>query len=51
MQQAVRVSQQSAFFLAEEGKPGVIVESDSTEKVFGDPVDPRTRDYVNGRFG
>jgi phosphate transport system ATP-binding protein len=51
MQQAVRVSQQSAFFLAEEGTPGVIVESDSTEKVFGDPVDPRTRDYVNGRFG
>jgi len=51
MQQAVRVSQQSAFFLAEEGAPGVIVESDTTEKVFGDPVDPRTRDYVNGRFG
>ena len=51
MQQAVRVSQQCAFFLAEEGRPGVIVESDSTEKVFGDPVDPRTRDYVNGRFG
>jgi phosphate transport system ATP-binding protein len=51
MQQAVRVSQQCAFFLAEENRPGVIVESDSTEKVFGDPVDPRTRDYVNGRFG
>jgi phosphate transport system ATP-binding protein len=51
MQQAVRVSQQCAFFLAEEGAPGVIVESESTEKVFGDPVDPRTRDYVNGRFG
>ena len=51
MQQAVRVSQRCAFFLAEENKPGVIVESDSTEKVFGDPVDPRTRDYVNGRFG
>jgi phosphate transport system ATP-binding protein len=51
MQQAVRVSQQSAFFLAEDGAPGVIVESDATQKVFGDPVDPRTRDYVNGRFG
>src|SRR2546423_7281510 len=51
IQQAVRVSQQCAFFLAEEGAPGVIVESDTTEKVFGDPVDPRTRDYVNGRFG
>jgi phosphate transport system ATP-binding protein len=51
MQQAARVSQQCAFFLAEAGTPGIIVEADSTEKIFGDPVDPRTRDYVNGRFG
>ncbi|HET6271062.1 MAG TPA: phosphate ABC transporter ATP-binding protein [Arthrobacter sp.] len=51
MQQAARVSKQCAFFLAEEGTPGFIVESAPTEKMFGDPVDPRTRDYVNGRFG
>jgi phosphate transport system ATP-binding protein len=51
MQQAARVSQQCAFFLAEEGTPGLIVESGPTEKIFADPVDPRTRDYVNGRFG
>jgi len=51
MQQAARVSQQSAFFLAEQGQPGVIVESGTTEQVFGQPRDPRTSDYVNGRFG
>jgi phosphate transport system ATP-binding protein len=51
MQQAARVSQQCAFFLAEPGTPGHIVESGPTERVFGSPVDPRTEDYVNGRFG
>ncbi len=51
MQQAQRVSQQSAFFLAEQGTPGVIVEAGPTTKIFGSPEDPRTSDYVNGRFG
>ena len=51
MQQAARVSQQSAFFLAEQGTPGVIVESSDTTKMFTAPEDPRTEDYVNGRFG
>jgi phosphate transport system ATP-binding protein len=51
MQQAVRVSQRCAFFLAAQGTPGMIVESGATEQVFGDPVDERTSDYVNGRFG
>ena len=51
MQQAVRVSNQCAFFLAEQGTPGAIVEASSTEKIFSDPDDPRTADYVNGRFG
>jgi len=51
MQQAARVSQQCAFFLAELGTPGVIVEAGETEQIFNDPVDPRTFDYVNGRFG
>jgi phosphate transport system ATP-binding protein len=51
MQQAARVSQQCAFFLAEMGTPGVIVEHGPTELMFNDPQDPRTTDYVNGRFG
>jgi len=51
MQQAARVSQQCAFFLAEMGTPGGIVEAGATEQIFGDPRDPRTEDYVNGRFG
>ena len=51
MQQAARVSQQSAFFLAENGEPGHIVEVGDTEALFNRPVDPRTADYVHGRFG
>jgi phosphate transport system ATP-binding protein len=51
MQQAARVSQQAAFFLAEAGTPGGIVETGPTEELFGNPSDPRTADYVNGRFG
>ena len=51
MQQAQRVSDQCAFFLAEQGTPGYIVEYGPTEAMFGDPQDPRTSDYVNGRFG
>ena len=51
MQQAARVSQQSAFFLAEQGTPGGIVEVGNTEQIFNDPIDPRTADYVHGRFG
>ena len=51
MQQAQRVSDQCAFFLASQGTPGVIVEHGLTEQVFTFPNDPRTSDYVNGRFG
>ena len=51
MQQAARVSQQCAFFLAEQGTPGGIVESGTTKQIFDAPRDPRTTDYVNGRFG
>ncbi|MEO6701590.1 MAG: phosphate ABC transporter ATP-binding protein [Jatrophihabitantaceae bacterium] len=51
MQQAARVSQQCAFFLAAQGTPGVIVEAGRTEQLFEDPIDERTADYVNGRFG
>ncbi len=51
MQQAQRVSHYCAFFLAAEGTPGGIVEAGPTEQVFEDPQDPRTADYVHGRFG
>ncbi|KPI07856.1 phosphate ABC transporter, ATPase subunit [Actinobacteria bacterium OK006] len=51
MQQAARVSQQCAFFLAEQGTPGGIVEHGPTEHIFGTPEDQRTADYVAGRFG
>ena len=52
MQQANRVSDNCALFLVDgEGQPGRIVEAGPTEKVFNDPVDPRTSDYVHGRFG
>ncbi|PRY67498.1 phosphate ABC transporter ATP-binding protein [Glaciihabitans tibetensis] len=51
MQQAQRVSQQCAFFLAAQGTPGAIVEYGDTEAMFSSPIDSRTFDYVNGRFG
>jgi phosphate transport system ATP-binding protein len=51
MQQAHRVSQHCAFFLAAENQPGHIVEAGPTEKLFSSPEDPRTLDYVRGRFG
>ena len=46
MQQAARISDQTAFFLN-----GEIVEFDRTEKIFTNPADGRTDDYINGRFG
>jgi phosphate transport system ATP-binding protein len=51
MQQAQRVSDQTAFFLAEEGQPGHVVEFGLTNNLFSSPIDSRTEDYVNGRFG
>ena len=51
MQQAARVSQRCAFFLAEDGEPGRIVEQGQTYGLFNSPSDPRTSDYVEGRFG
>ena len=46
MQQAVRISDRTAFFLL-----GELVEYGDTEKMFSDPVDKRTEDYITGRFG
>jgi phosphate transport system ATP-binding protein len=51
MQQAARVSQHCAFFLAEQNSPGVIVEHGPTSAMFSAPRDARTYDYVHGRFG
>ena len=51
MQQAERVADHVAFFLAEENEPGRIVEQGSTAKIFEDADDPRTSDYVHGVFG
>jgi phosphate transport system ATP-binding protein len=51
MQQAQRVSDRCAFFLATQGTPGGIVEHGPTGAMFEAPQDPRTSDYVNGRFG
>ena len=46
MQQAVRISDQTAFFLL-----GDLVEYGSTEEMFSQPRDKRTEDYITGRFG
>ncbi|MGE9807957.1 MULTISPECIES: phosphate ABC transporter ATP-binding protein [unclassified Janibacter] len=51
MQQAQRVSDRCAFFLASHGTPGAIVEHGDTRSMFENPQDQRTHDYVNGRFG
>jgi phosphate transport system ATP-binding protein len=50
MQQASRVSDYCAFFLTD-GGPGYLVEADSTRKIFTNPADSRTADYVQGKFG
>ncbi|MGQ0840426.1 phosphate ABC transporter ATP-binding protein PstB [Actinokineospora sp.] len=52
MQQAARVSDQTAFFnLAGVGQPGRLVEVDDTEKIFSNPGQKATEDYISGRFG
>jgi len=50
MQQASRVSNYCAFFLSD-GGPGILVEADATRKMFTNPTDTRTADYVQGKFG
>ncbi|MCW2490754.1 MAG: hypothetical protein JWN47_118 [Frankiales bacterium] len=52
MQQAARVSERTAFFnLAGVGRPGQLVEIDDTQKIFSNPSEQRTEDYISGRFG
>jgi phosphate transport system ATP-binding protein len=51
MQQAARVSDQTVFFSLNDQRQGVLVESGPTKKIFTNPDDQRTEDYVTGRFG
>jgi len=56
MQQAARVADMTAFFSVElredgSGRHGILVEHDQTTKIFTNPSDRRTEDYVTGRFG
>ena len=50
MQQAARVSDYTAFFLAD-GGPGAMIECAPTSEIFSRPQDKRTENYVTGRFG
>jgi phosphate transport system ATP-binding protein len=51
MQQASRVSSYTAFFSTDESRIGQLVEYAPTQKIFMDASHPRTRDYIEGRFG
>ena len=52
MQQAARVSESTGFFnLAGVGQPGHLVEFNPTEKIFSNPDEKATEDYISGRFG
>jgi phosphate transport system ATP-binding protein len=52
MQQAARVSEDTAFFnIAGAGKPGKLIEMNSTKKIFSVPDEPATEAYISGRFG
>ena len=56
MQQAARVSDRTAFFTAEvdpkaERRTGVLVEYDVTARIFSNPREERTENYITGRFG
>ena len=52
MQQAARCSDRTGFFNIEgTGKPGHLVEFDDTTKIFNNPSEKATEDYISGRFG
>ena len=50
MQQAARVSDETAFFMVGENRSGYLVEHDDTQKIFTNPTNPRTEEYITGRF-
>jgi phosphate transport system ATP-binding protein len=51
MQQAARVSNYTAFFLAQYGEPGRVIEHARTTEIFSRPKDSRTESYITGKFG
>jgi phosphate transport system ATP-binding protein len=51
MQQAARVADKTAFFSLDSERIGTLIEYDDTDRIFTNPRDPRTQDYVTGRFG
>ncbi len=51
MQQAARASDYTAFFMMDEDRAGTLVEFGPTERLFTNPKDKRTEDYITGRFG
>lgn len=51
MQQAARVSDQTVFFSLSDKRQGMLVEAGLTRDIFTKPKDPRTEDYITGRFG
>jgi phosphate transport system ATP-binding protein len=52
MQQAARVSDSTGFFtIAGTGLPGRLIEMDATQKIFSNPSEKKTEDYITGRFG
>jgi phosphate transport system ATP-binding protein len=51
MQQAARVADRTAFFSLGADRIGTLIEFDDTEKIFRNPADSRTRDYITGQFG
>ena len=51
MQQAGRISDRCAFLLMADDRAGELIEVGPTSQIFGSPHDPRTSDYINGRFG
>ena len=50
MQQAARVSDETAFFMVDEDRSGYLVEHDDTQKIFTNPTNRRTEEYITGRF-
>ncbi len=50
MQQAARVSDETAFFMVDEDRSGYLVEHDDTQKIFTNPTNQRTEEYITGRF-
>jgi phosphate transport system ATP-binding protein len=52
MQQAARVSDKTGFFSIEKtGEPGRLIEYDDTQRIFSNPAEKKTEDYITGRFG